>query len=128
MRFNSHMRHRLVLLWVLICTSVYAQFSGRLAGTVLDASGAPVPGATVSLFLPQGDIPVLSTKTAPDGTWRLIGVRPSNYDVAFEATGFAKTTLRGIAVDPARETTVQTITLQLPAVSQSVDVAGDVQS
>jgi hypothetical protein len=54
------MRHRLVLLWVLICTSVYAQFSGRLAGTVLDASGAPVPGATVSLFLPQGDIPVLS--------------------------------------------------------------------
>jgi hypothetical protein len=119
---------RAVILLVLIGTSLEAQFSGRLAGTVLDASDAPVPGATVSLFLPQGNTPVLSTKTAPDGTWRLIGVRPYDYDVSFEAAGFAKTTLRGIAVDPARETTVQTITLQLPAVSQSVDVAGDVQS
>ena len=42
--------------------------------------------------------------------------------------GFAKTTLRAIAVDPARETTVQTVTLQLPAVSQSLDVAGDAQT
>jgi hypothetical protein len=122
------MRHRLGLLLVLISASLYGQFSGRLAGTVLDASGAAVPGATVSLYLPRGDKPVLSTKTASDGTWNLIGVRISEYDISFEATGFAKTTLRAIAVDPARETTVQTVTLQLPAVSQSVDVSANVQT
>jgi len=122
------MRHRLVLLIVLLCTSLYAQFSGRLAGTVLDATGAAVLGATVSLYLSHGDKPVFSTKTAADGTWNLIGVRVSEYDISFEATGFAKTTLRAIPVDPARETTVQTVTLQLPAVSQSVDVTSEAQT
>ena len=38
MGFNSDMRNRLVLLIVVICTSLYGQFSGRLAGTVLDAT------------------------------------------------------------------------------------------
>src|SRR5579863_8559209 len=128
MGFNRDMRHRLVLLIVLLCTSLQGQFSGRLAGTVLDATGAAVPGATVSLYLPKGDKPVLSTKTAADGTWNLIGVRVSEYDISFEATGFARTTLRAIPVDPARETTVQTVTLQLPAVSQSVDVASEAQT
>src|ERR1700722_15561809 len=101
------MRHRLALLWIpvwcaVIATSLCAQFSGRLEGTALDATGAGVPGVTVSLFLPKGDKPVLSTKTVADGTWRLIGVRVSEYDISFEAAGFAKTTLRAIAVDPAR--------------------------
>ncbi|HEX4278221.1 MAG TPA: TonB-dependent receptor, partial [Bryobacteraceae bacterium] len=116
------------LLLLILSSTLQAQFSGRLAGTVLDASGSPVPGAAVSLFLPGSDKPVLTTKTVGDGTWRLIGVRPADYDLSFEATGFAKTTLRPIAVDPARETTVQTVTLALPTVSQSVDVAGDAQS
>src|SRR5450631_3596262 len=119
LRFNSKMRNRLAFLLLLISTGLQAQFSGRLAGTVLDATGAPIPGATVSLVLPQGDKPVLTTKTADDGAWRLIRVRPSDYDLTLEATGFAKTTLHAVAVDPARETTVQTITLPLPAISQS---------
>jgi hypothetical protein len=105
-----------------------AQFSGRLAGTVLDASGAPMPAATVSLSLPKGHTPVLSTKTANDGTWNMIGVRPSEYDISFEATGFANATLRSIAVDPARETSVQPVTLQLPTLSQSLDVLAETQS
>src|SRR5271165_839656 len=76
----GHMPPRLILPRIPLCcalfsTILFGQFSGRLAGTVLDASGAAVPGATVSLYLPQGDKPVLSTKTVADGTWRLIGVR-----------------------------------------------------
>ena len=107
MVFNGEMHHRLVFLFVSVSTILHAQFSGRLAGTVLDATGAAVPGATVSLYLPRGDKPVLSTKTVADGTWNLIGVRVSDYDISFEAPGFAKTTLRAIPVDPARETTVR---------------------
>src|SRR3954454_4420084 len=101
------MRYRFISLLLFICLSLNAQFSGRLAGTVLDASGAPVAGATVSLYLPQGAKALLSARTANDGVWRLIGVRPADYDLSFEATGFAKTTLRAIPVDPARETSVQ---------------------
>jgi hypothetical protein len=122
------MRLRVIPLLLSICLGMHAQFSGRLAGTVLDASGAPVAGATVSLYLPQGVKALLSTKTENDGAWRLIGVRPSDYDLSFEATGFAKTTLRAIPVDPARETAVQPVTLQLSTLSQSLDVVGDAQS
>ncbi|HEX4137142.1 MAG TPA: TonB-dependent receptor [Bryobacteraceae bacterium] len=121
------MRYRFVVLFALICTSVYGQFSGRLAGTVVDATGAAVPGAAVSLYLPGGDKAVIATKTASDGAWRLIGIRPTDYDITFEASGFVKTTLRSISVDPAREATVQTVTLQLATVSQSVDVTADAQ-
>jgi len=126
------MRDRLALLFILLFSLLpavlFGQFSGRLAGTVLDASGTPVAGATVSLSLPNSDKAILTAKTVSDGSWRILGVRPADYDVAFEATGFVKTTLRAIAVDPARETTVPPVTLQLPAVSQSVNITADVQN
>jgi hypothetical protein len=105
-----------------------AQFSGRLTGTVLDSSGAPIPNATVSLSFPGGTKALLATKTAADGVWNMIGIRPADYDISFEATGFAKAALRAIPVDPARETTVQTVTLQLPTINQSLDVSADIQS
>jgi len=117
-----------LLVGFLSCSVLCGQFSGRLSGTVQDASGAPVAGAAVSLYLPSGNKPLLSTKTVADGTWKLIGVRPLDYDLTFESAGFTKTTLRAIPVDPARETSVQTVTLQLPTVSQSVDVVSDTQS
>ena len=127
--FNNNMPNRFALLLVVVCASLYGQFSGRLAGTVLDATGAPIPGATVSLFLPKGDSGgALDEDRRGRRSWRLIGVRVSDYDVTFEANGFSKTTLHAIAVDPARETSVQTVILQLPVVSQSVDVTADAQT
>jgi hypothetical protein len=122
------MRDRVAVLFLLLSSVLHAQFSGRLAGTVLDASGAPIAGATVSLSLANSEKAILTTKTTRDGSWRMISVRPADYDLSFEATGFAKATLRAIAVDPAREATVQPVTLQLPAVSQTVDVTADAQS
>ncbi len=117
-----------LLLPLLICGTLHGQFSGRMTGKVQDASGAALAGATVSLYMPGGGKPFLSAKTGTDGEWRLIGVKPADYDLAFEAQGFSKSTLRSIPVDPARETTVQTVTLQLATVSQSVDVSGDSDS
>ena len=119
---------RNLLFLFLAAVSLRAQFSGRLGGAVLDGSGAPVAGATVSLVLPGGSKAVLSTKSVGDGSWKMIGVRPSDYDLTFKAAGFTKSTLRAIPVDAARETSVQTVTLQLPSVTQSVDVVGDAQS
>jgi hypothetical protein len=104
-----------------------AQLSGRISGSVMDQSGAAAPGATVNLYLGGGDRPLLSTTTAADGTYNFIGVRSADYDLTVEATGFLKYTLRGIVADPARETSVPEIKLALPSVSQSVEVAADVQ-
>jgi hypothetical protein len=104
-----------------------AQFSGRVTGSVVDSSGAVVPAAEVELYLAGGNRPLLTAKTSTDGSYNFIAVRPAYYDLTVEAAGFVKTTLRGISVDPARETSVPQVRLQLPAVTQTVDVSAEVQ-
>ena len=47
--------------------SCWAQVTGRLTGSVTDASGAAIPQAAVNLFLPGGAKPLLSTVTTPEG-------------------------------------------------------------
>ncbi|MBS1859461.1 MAG: TonB-dependent receptor, partial [Acidobacteria bacterium] len=101
---------------------VFGQISGRISGTVVDPTGASVPAAEVELLLPGGQKPLLATKTADDGQFNLIGVRPARYDVVITAKGFVKTTLHDVAVDPARETSMPTVKLQTAAVTFSVDV------
>jgi hypothetical protein len=56
-----------------------------------------------------------------------MAVRPAYYDLTVEAAGFVKTTLRGISVDPARETSVPQVKLQLSTITQSVEVSAEVQ-
>jgi hypothetical protein len=104
-----------------------AQFSGRLSGSVVDASGAAVPGATVNLYLAGGAKPLLTTTTSSDGLFNLLGVRPADYDLSVEAQGFLKATIRGITVDAAREIPVPQIKLALASVTQSIDVTAGAQ-
>src|SRR5262245_58601735 len=112
----------MLLLSLLAALPLSAQFSGRLTGLVVDASGASIPGADIGLLLPGGAKPVLTAKTSADGIYNFIGVRPGQYDITVESPGFVKTTLRGITVDLARETPVPTVKLQLAAVNTTVDV------
>ena len=123
------MRHTFALvILAVLCPAAYGQFSGRVTGTVVDATGAAVPGADVQLLLNGGAKALLATKTSNDGIYHFIGVRPSYYDLAVEAKGFVKTILRNISVDPAIETSVQTVKLELASVSTIVDVAANAQS
>jgi hypothetical protein len=117
----------LVLLSFLPVLPMNAQFSGRVTGSVADASGAVVPGADVELYLAGGRRPLLTATTSTDGSYNFIGVRPAYYDLTVEAKGFVKTTLRGISVDAARETSVPQIKLELPTVTQTVEVSAEVQ-
>src|SRR5437660_719387 len=94
---------------LLVSLPAAGQISGRVSGSVVDSSGAAVPSADVNLYLSGGKTPLLATKTATDGTYNLIGVRPAVYDVGVEAKGFLKATVRGITVDASRETDVQQI-------------------
>jgi hypothetical protein len=118
------MKSRVAVLALLTFTPLlHAQFSGRIAGTVLDASGAPIAGAAISLSEPGSTKALLSAKTASDGAYHIIGIRPSEYDLTVEAGGFAKAKLSSITIDAARETGIQTITLQPAAFNQTIDVS-----
>ena len=113
-----------LLLTLLAFTSpLAAQVAGRVSGSVLDPSGTAVPDARVSLLLAGGDQPVLSARTTLEGLFHLTGVRPEYYDLAIEARGFRKLTLRQVKVEPARETALPPIQLKVETVAEAVEVA-----
>src|SRR5216684_6587737 len=114
--------------FVLFVASGFAQVTGRLSGSVTDSSGAAIPNATVNLLLAGGAKPVLTTVTTTEGLFSFTNVRPEKYDLAVESSGFLKYLLRGVKIDPARETSLPAIKLELAAVTQSVDVTADVQT
>ncbi|MCX6626260.1 MAG: carboxypeptidase-like regulatory domain-containing protein [Candidatus Solibacter sp.] len=117
----------IVLAYLFLAASANAQMSGRISGSVIDASGAAVGGADVELYLAGGQKPLLVSKTSAEGLYNLIGVRPAEYDLTVSAKGFFKATLRGVTVDMARETDVPRIKLELAGVTQSVDVTAEVE-
>src|SRR5450432_1272282 len=121
------MRYMCGLLFLLQVIPANAQFSGRVTGSVLDASGAVVPYVDVELYLAGGKKPLLATQTSADGLFNFSGVRPAYYDLTVQAKGFLKTTLRGVSVDPAHETSIPAIKLQLAGPTQTVEVVAEVQ-
>lgn len=89
------MTHRLMRLWVLllcgICTAAaFAQnANSTIKGTVQDASGAVVPGATVELTN-VGTNQTLTTTSKADGFYVFTNLSPANYKVSVTAQGFAQ--------------------------------------
>lgn len=61
---------------------------GQILGTVTDASGAAIPGATVTLTQTQLNR-VTSTTTGGDGSYIARQLEPGQYKIRFEAKGFS---------------------------------------
>ncbi|HXI28276.1 MAG TPA: carboxypeptidase-like regulatory domain-containing protein, partial [Vicinamibacterales bacterium] len=95
---------------------------GALTGTVTDASGAMVPGATVTVTNQDTGISDSSISNAQGGyTFPL--VQPGRYQIAAELQGFKKYLRDGVVVEVAQTTRVD-ISLQVGAVNESVLVTG----
>ena len=93
-----------------------AQSTGGISGTVIDPSGGAIPGAAVEAYLAGGARAVLAGETTSEGLFRLAGVQPGLYDLTVQAPGFQRKAVRGVKVDPARETAlpfISSIRLQL---------------
>lgn len=113
---------------LILALPLAAQTGGRLTGSVVDASGASVPNAKISLQLAGGAKAVASATTNNDGLFTISGLRPDYYDMAVEGAGFARFVQAGVKVDPARETPLSPITLQVASTGQTVEVTGAVDS
>lgn len=117
-----------LLILVLTATGSMAQVAGRLSGSVVDQTGAAIPKATVNVYIPGGKEPVLTGRTTDAGLFILIAVRPDKYDVAVEAQGFMRVVLREVKVDPAQETGLGAIKMEVASTTQSVEVTSEVQA
>lgn len=116
-----------VLFFALVSSSLMAQVTGRLTGTVLDPSGAPVPAAKVEVFLGGGAAAVLQTQTNPAGLFTFSALRAETYNISIVVSGFSKLTLRQVKVDALKETSLGALKLEVAAANQVVEVSAEVQ-
>ena len=80
----------LVVLCALASSSAFAQQeTATIAGTVRDASGAVVPGATITVTNIRTNIAV-RTVAGDDGGYVIPSLRPGDYSVTAESVGFQK--------------------------------------
>lgn len=95
--------------------------SGAITGTVTDANGAPVPGATVSLTS-QAQGLTRTFVTSSNGTFTASGLAPGEYNLTVTANGYSRSE-DVISIAAATQSTV-TVGLVTQATSQEIVVTG----
>src|SRR5262249_60806809 len=82
---------------VLSATVAYGQGAGTIVGTVTDATGAVIPGATVTARQTATRLE-RSTASTSEGYFVLASLPPSTYDLEVKITGFETFLQRGIVL------------------------------
>jgi hypothetical protein len=103
-----------VFLWPV---SVQAQFAlrGTIDGTISDATGAGVPGATVTLTETSRNLILVATSDAR-GLYVFSNLAPGAYTVSAELTGFAKAVSDSISLGSGTTVTADLV-LQVEGVT-----------
>ncbi|HVJ09657.1 MAG TPA: TonB-dependent receptor [Acidisarcina sp.] len=113
------------ILFSLLCVaSLSAQtFRGTILGTVTDTTGAPVPGAKVTVHSSENGIDrqVLSSS---DGTYSVPELPNGTYNVTVEQQGFATFVAKSVSVNVAAQSRVDAA-LHPGAVSETVEISAD---
>src|SRR5713226_3248253 len=114
-----------ILAVVVVCTvAVLGQTNkGGISGTVVDANGAAVPRATVTITN-VGTNKSLTLTTSDSGSFAANALEPVVYNVTVEMKGFKKELVRNVKVDTATTVTVN-VTLETGTVSEEVVVTAE---
>jgi hypothetical protein len=116
-----------LLLFVSSLGSVVAaraqQTLGSLNGTVLDSSGAAVPGSTVTATDDAIGV-TRTTKAQGNGFFQIFNLPVGTYKVKATHDGFDTTELTGIAVQEAQAKTL-TLSLKVGQISESIEVTAN---
>lgn len=116
------MRTARFLSQLLLCSALaFAQGErGGFNGTITDASGAAVPGATVAVVDTQTSIETRATTTEA-GVYRIPYLQPGSYKITVTKAGFRSSAVEGITLRVAQTLTVD-VKLELGAVTESIQV------
>ncbi len=88
----------LVCACLVLVGQIFAQsVDGRVVGVIQDASGAILPGVSVSLTH-RGTGEIRTAATDETGSYRFLSVRPGDYSVTVEKIGFKKAVKQPVTV------------------------------
>jgi hypothetical protein len=100
---------------------LYAQTTATVSGTVLDTSGAVIPGAQVNLINEATQDTRVATSNGA-GLFAFPSLVPGSYTLKVSAKGFGSKDVTGIALNAGDSRTVTGITLAVGAQVQTVSV------
>jgi hypothetical protein len=119
--------HSFLLLFLLLGMAAAFQsplpaqaISGDLVGAALEAAGAPIPSASITLTNPETGLRAMRTANGR-GEYRFTDLPSGEYQLAATAPGFAQTTVAGIAIRLNATATVN-VTLRIATLATSIDV------
>src|SRR6266571_1895157 len=101
-----------------------AQTTATVAGTVKDAQGGVIPGATVTL-LSEARGTSLDAVTNAHGDFVFSNVIGDTYTVKVSMGGFKTSERKAVAVSPGDRVVVGTLTLEVGTLNETVLVAGE---
>ena len=105
-------------------TVAFAQAgAGSIAGTVRDATGAVLPGATVEASSPALIEKVRSVQTDGGGQYKIVELRPGTYTVTFTLQGFTSLKREGIELTTGFTAAVNA-ELKVGSVAETIIVTG----
>ena len=111
-----------VLVWLTSVLPASAQADGRFAGTVLDSSGAFVPGATVTVKNEKTGEERTATSSAR-GIYVVTNLKPSSYTIRVKSGDFAPLEYTGMQLLAGQEFHVD-LELKPAGVTETVTVQG----
>lgn len=116
----------LLLATIVLClgfsgVAMAQEITGSIVGTVRDANGAAVKGATVTITDPAKKEVIRTTTTDDDGGYTARELHSGKYDVSVEASGFKKHISSKLQVDVGTPRNLN-ITLEVGSVAEVVTV------
>ena len=115
-----------VLMSALLGAPAAAQITtGNISGTVLDAQGAVVPGATVTLISDTKGTKLAPVVTGENGTYPFPNVTPDTYTVEVTMDGFKTLRRSGVALSAGDRVAIPPLSIQVGGTSETVDVRAE---
>ena len=100
------------------------RFTAELSGTVVDDSGAALPGASVSATNEaSGD--QRRTVTNGEGFFALAALPTGSYTVLFEMQGFQKTEIKGVSLRGGDSRSLRTIKMPVAGLTETLSVTAE---
>jgi hypothetical protein len=128
MRHHHEFARRAIMFALVLCASLSVAFAqeinGTLSGTVKDAMGAAVKGATVTVTDQDKKVVVRTVTTGDEGEYSIPSLPVGNYSVSVEVANFKKIVQTDIKIDVNQRRSLD-LTLEAGNISEVVTVEAD---